>query len=402
MRPFQLRACWLVCSGLGLALASSGCTLEPAGTEASERQSPIVGGVIDTGDPAVVEFANGCTAEVLSPHVLLTAAHCVTPAPSKNDMVIFTGPDDSEPSGGMTVKVKEVHAHPDYNAKASTSPHDVGIVILQTPVTIKPLRINRSPLTTAMKGQAVRIVGYGSTQANGANQGFGQRRQATSPLISFDNDWVNVGTSTANQCFGDSGGPAFMMIDGEETIVGVDSFGTDAGETCHEYNSDTRIDQELAFIDPFIVANDPGSLAGAGGGSGAGNGGAAGSGGQNDAVGGGGSNAGATNSGGSLNTQGGAANGFGGTAGNAGGALSSAGAGASSVGGATAGTANGGSSGAGVAGGSAGTAASTVSGDAGSGCSCTVVGGAAPAKQGAALALLLGAIFTRRRRRRVV
>src|SRR5882724_13669516 len=114
MRPVQLRAFWLVCSTIGLALATSACTLEQAGPEASELQSPIVGGVVDTGDPAVIEFAGGCTGEVISPHVVLTAGHCCTPAPSQRDMVIFTGPDDSKQAGGMTVQVKEVHAHPGY------------------------------------------------------------------------------------------------------------------------------------------------------------------------------------------------------------------------------------------------------------------------------------------------
>jgi MYXO-CTERM domain-containing protein len=413
MRPIQLRASWLTCSTIGLALATSACTLEQSAPDPGELQSPIVGGVLDTGDPAIVEFADACTAEVISPHVLITAAHCVTPAPKSKYMVIFTGPDDSEQSGGVTVQVEEVHAHPGYNAKASTSIHDVGVVILQKPVTIKPLPLNRTPLTNAMKGQPVRIVGYGTTQANGADQGFGQRRQATSPLISFDDNWVNVGTSTANQCFGDSGGPALMMIGGQEVIVGVDSIGTDSGNTCQKYNSDTRIDEELAFIDPFVVANDPGSVVGAGGGSGADAGGAAGSGGKNAAAGeggnagaeGGAANAGGPSGGGPVNGTGGSVNSDGGATGSAGGSGSNAGGdvnsgGALNSGGATSGNVSGGPSIAGVAGSAVGAVDANASGNASEGCTCSVVGGAAPTKHAPALVLALGSIWALRRRRR--
>src|SRR4051812_15995042 len=65
-------------------LLVSGCTGRSSGisTEA------IVGGTADTGDPSVLFMlmnAGGqyesCTAELISPHVALTAGHCVMPDP---------------------------------------------------------------------------------------------------------------------------------------------------------------------------------------------------------------------------------------------------------------------------------------------------------------------------------
>src|SRR2546421_2802642 len=64
----------------------AGCTGLPA-TEAQSQ--PIINGTDDTGDPAVVvvaaqmpnsQQASLCTGSIISPHVILTAAHCVSPA----------------------------------------------------------------------------------------------------------------------------------------------------------------------------------------------------------------------------------------------------------------------------------------------------------------------------------
>src|SRR6267142_4741929 len=69
-------------------LASSAGCLQSA-PPASEPAQPIIGGTNDTGDPSIVlliaqpkgsQGAGLCTASLISPHVLLTAAHCVDPA----------------------------------------------------------------------------------------------------------------------------------------------------------------------------------------------------------------------------------------------------------------------------------------------------------------------------------
>jgi hypothetical protein len=235
-----------------VVVAAMGCQ----GPLVGERASPIVGGTVDTGDPAIVEFDHGCTAEVISPHVLLTAGHCVTPTP-KNPTV-FTGYDDKMTASGVTLAVKEVHAHPMYNGDA----HDIAVVILTNATTITPIPVNRTPLDNTLVGKPMRIVGYGVTNTGGTDD-FGVRRQASAPLIRYDNDWVEVGTQAATQCFGDSGGPALMTVNGVEVIVGVDSFGFDQGDTCVERNGDTRVDTHLAFIDQYVKANDPNFMPGA-------------------------------------------------------------------------------------------------------------------------------------------
>src|SRR5438105_518352 len=75
-----------------------------------ETPSPLIGGVTDNGDPSVVlVFAqqNGsssgslCTASVISPTVLLTAAHCVAAEEVGSNVTfsVFVGTDWNSSSG---------------------------------------------------------------------------------------------------------------------------------------------------------------------------------------------------------------------------------------------------------------------------------------------------------------
>src|SRR5262245_878040 len=98
-----------------LGLLVSGCAPRPA--PVGEAPAPIIGGMADQGDPAVVEFDSRCTAVLISPHVLLTAGHCVEDPTAKTS--IFTGPIEGKP--GRTVPVKELHRHPSYDPMGGTN-----------------------------------------------------------------------------------------------------------------------------------------------------------------------------------------------------------------------------------------------------------------------------------------
>jgi MYXO-CTERM domain-containing protein len=84
--------------------------------------------------------------------------------------------------------------------------------------------------------------------------GAGVKRQTSTVLSDFSDLLVHFSDGQHETCNGDSGGPAFMTIDGQEVIVGLTSFG-DA--TCTQGGFDTRLDAVVSFIDPFIQANDP-------------------------------------------------------------------------------------------------------------------------------------------------
>lgn len=266
----------------------------PGDPAPSRASAAIIGGAPTEGDPAVVLLASyppdhstldTCTASVIAEDVLLTAAHCLDPATHPEyTFGVFTGPDASAYETANTlipklVPVKEVHIHPDYDP-APPFTADIGVVLLEQPLSIAPLPIQRDPLDEEIVGQPARIVGYGQTKYKEPNA---VRHEATTVVASLgDTDTIVVGDLEHRSCIGDSGGPALVTIAGVERIAGVDSYTELSG--CLEPAHYRRPDVYTTFLDVYA----PPAAGGTGGEGGSdGEGGAGGEGGaQNDGGGG--------------------------------------------------------------------------------------------------------------------
>lgn len=253
--------CWV--NGLGLGLAVAGLyACNPESVEVREPHAAtgdsILGGVEDPGDPAVVALfghlegetsGSLCTATVVSPTVLLTAAHCVHPdiiGPDRIFNVIF----GTNIRGAPRADVIETHYDPAFNPRFVLAGHDIAVAILAEPVTIDPIPYNRRPMTDDMVDQPARMIGYGmSDRFDQATAGT--KRQATSVLRSISANLIRVGTRNEQTCSGDSGGPALMDIDGVETVVGVTSFGFIYCSGDGGY--DTRVDVLRDFVDAYVT-----------------------------------------------------------------------------------------------------------------------------------------------------
>ena len=250
---------------LALLAVLTGCT-----ADLGVSRQPIVGGDLDTGDPAIVLFlaqepttqlASICTATLISPHVVLTAAHCVIPdaVGANTQFTVFTGTDVDTGRPSEFVSVKSTHAHPDFSLRDVLSGGDIAVGILANALSPTPIPMNRAPITDAFPGQPVRMVGYGKTSASdptGATAGT--KRQASTPLISYTDKLLHVGTAGDTTCEGDSGGPGLMTIGGVEAIVGVVSFGD---PDCSMLAVDTRVDVYADdWVWPYVDDADPGFL----------------------------------------------------------------------------------------------------------------------------------------------
>lgn len=243
--------------------ASSIAACAPADTDDLARASaPILGGADDAGDPAVLLIASypadlttldTCSAVLLAPDVVLTAAHCLDAAAHPGEKHgVFVGPDASAYPTASTlvprlVPITEVHLHPDYQ-RAAPFRADIAIAKLASPLSIAPLPILRRALTPDDVGRPARIVGYGETKYQQPNL---VKHTADTALTALDpDDTITVGDVMHKSCIGDSGGPAFMMLDGRETVVGIDSY-TDL-QGCLEPAHYRRTDAYTAFIDGFV------------------------------------------------------------------------------------------------------------------------------------------------------
>lgn len=229
---------------------------------------PIVNGT-DSWDPEVVdledlqalsigaitmeyegEWFNVCTATLVSPTVVLTAAHClldpetgIQAQPSEVRFVV--GEDAQRPLAEL--QPVRLWTHPRYSLWAETSRDDVAVMILDQPATellpgIQPLPVNCDRIAPpTLQGQLVQHVGYGVTDPLTMWELNTRRWWTVEEVVEVSSfEFVVFGWGETGVCFGDSGGPAlWTMPDGEVRVIGVASM---AEETCvdHAYFTQTR------------------------------------------------------------------------------------------------------------------------------------------------------------------
>lgn len=209
-------------------------------------RAQIIGGAETDGDLGVVALTDGtgepyCTGTLVSPHVVVTAGHCVFFAPPR---YVFVGSSAGE--GGNFLDPAEAYAIDVFDS--NTLENDLGVVILaeDPPGGATPYKLSRR---APVVGELARFVGYGYTET-GPGGDYGKKYEGSSLITDVAETLFGYGVATCN---GDSGGPAFVMHEGEELLAGVTSFG-DTG--CDEYGFDTRVDVFADWIDEQVTLHD--------------------------------------------------------------------------------------------------------------------------------------------------
>jgi trypsin len=239
--PFAFATCSLATSAL-LACGSSGDEIA-----LSRVDQPILRGVVDEAHPQVMLLANTargflCTGTVI--HVdadmrsafLLTAGHCATeenatfgglvPLPA-GEFVVVPGTDFAESTTELAVD--EVHVEPAYDGSFAA---DVAVIRFSygaapAPVAIPALTSSEDALAA---DDELLLVGYGQTESDLANT---ERRSVTRRLDELDEELlVYTQDDARGACFGDSGGPVLVEVDGEERVAGVISGAVDSADDC--------------------------------------------------------------------------------------------------------------------------------------------------------------------------
>ncbi|CAN5781198.1 hypothetical protein BH11MYX4_BH11MYX4_13220 [soil metagenome] len=222
-------------------LALPACTTDPGAAPIASVEEAITNGAPDLADTAVVALAYGgppsCTGVVVDARVVLTAAHCLDTS-GRLPEVAF---------GARSIPVLRARVHPAYDRE--TRALDLALLLRGAPVTsdVEPVPLNETPFDPSFVGRSIRVAGFGipaSARPSGGKQ-TGQ-----SLLVDYTDTTFLAHPAPSQPCRGDSGGPAFLTLDGVERLVGITSFG-DAD--CAAFARFTRVDATLdTFIQPFI------------------------------------------------------------------------------------------------------------------------------------------------------
>jgi subtilisin-like proprotein convertase family protein len=194
----------------------------------------------------------GCTGTLISPTHVLTAAHCLE------------GVGNTQASfevGGQTYQSSNVTIHPDYNPNNFSRGDDIAIIELNRPVNgIDPMQINR---TTPQVGTMLTLVGFGeggtSTGGFDPNDIGKQVGQTELEGVTAEHiTWKFDSHNESNTAPGDSGGPAFINVGGQQLIAGVTSGGSGDAHTLGDNSFDTRVDVHASWIDGIVGTTDGG------------------------------------------------------------------------------------------------------------------------------------------------
>jgi len=167
-----------------------------------------------------------CTGTIIAENIILTAAHCVEHDEAKDMRVVF-GSKIRDPKN--TVSAEAVSIHKDYIHDTNID-NDIALIKIvgKIPSSYKVLDVERSSQLLLEKGTLIKVAGFGKNKNGffgGGGAGILRKGQVTLDEYSAEEKLLVLDQTNENGiCNGDSGGGAFVELDGELIQLGVNSF----------------------------------------------------------------------------------------------------------------------------------------------------------------------------------
>jgi hypothetical protein len=234
---------------------------------------PNVGSIVlRLGDGRLFQ---SCSGTLISETVFLTASHCTIFLDSfleafPGSAVLVTFDPTISPSG--TFFTGTWYTNPNYNGfqgkYGSSDPGDVAVIVLDESPGLTPARLPQPGLLDHLKSEGTlkdtrfTAVGYGTVRDT-IRTGFDaimenlDRNRSEQGFLSLTKAWLTLPMTYPNgnggTCYGDSGGPHFIHLDGQETDI-VASITVTGDAPCKATDKTYRMDTESArsFLGDFV------------------------------------------------------------------------------------------------------------------------------------------------------
>ena len=225
----------LVVVSAGAVSASTGKKLIVGGTLASVSEAPWAVALTNTASPRPT--GRWCTAVLVRPDKLLTAAHCLGRKPSTYTAIQGRA-DLTDDTTGRVSGISKVWVHPDYNTK--TNRNDFAVLTLAKPFTgIPVMRLETNP-EADRRGVVPTVYGWGDTAGTGPDDTLqklaapdlgddvclANKEYVANGYAAASNVCAGYLDGTGDACQGDSGGP--LVLNGR--LLGLVSWGTGCAE----------------------------------------------------------------------------------------------------------------------------------------------------------------------------
>lgn len=233
-----------------LAAIAAACGAPPEAGRGSTAEYGVTSGTLGTeadvgATVSLVMFGeSGCTGTLIAPRVVVTAAHCVADLSANELEIVFASTEPASAPASLRRNVESLTAHPEFSffglptddPEGLSDERDIGVIVLASdaPASVTPAEVlHLADVDSVLSdGVDVLLAGYGLT-SDGNDADYGRLYLAETPYIRRGlAEFIAGQPGSPDTCNGDSGGPAYVVIDGTRHLAGITSRGTFTATQC--------------------------------------------------------------------------------------------------------------------------------------------------------------------------